>query len=444
MDILKVRMGFGLVNDISREYSYKILKGYWASDASNINIYLNNYLDKNISRDCNKRFVSNLCLGTIRLYARYDYILKLLYNGNYDKLDIGIKVILRIGLHQIEDFDTVPDYASINSTVDMIKKYYNGFESTANALLRNYLRKKSSIDNFSLSDGHEKISALLSMPLWIFNKWVEKMSLEKAIDLCHIQNKKPKIWFRTNNQKICEDIQGIDFFNEEKRYFTLHGGVNELLQSDSFRYGDITVQNPINGYIVDLLDLKEGETVIDVCSAPGGKFSLICNLIPDTKVFGFDISEKRLEKQKKSLKRQKIKNYESSMKDALKSKFPYSDKILLDVPCSGTGVMSRRADLRWNRSKKDLVELNRMQIKMLENCAKYVKDQGRMVYSTCSIEEEENELIVEKFLFKNKNFRLVSPEAYIPKEYTRDKFLNILPNSNSLDGGFAAIMEKNA
>jgi len=437
-------MVFDLANDISRELSYKILKGYWTSDVSNINIYLNNHLEKNINRDCNNRFVSNLCLGTIRLHARYDYILKILYNGNYDKLDIGIKIILRMGLHQIEDFDTVPDYASINSTVDMIKKYYNGFESTTNALMRNYLRKKSSINNFSLTDEYEKISALLSMPLWIFNKWVKKMSLEEAIDLCHIQNKKPKIWFRVNNQKICKNIPGVDFFNEERRYFSVDTRINELLQSDSFKYGDITVQNPTNGYIVDLLDLKEGETVIDVCSAPGGKFSLICSLIPNTKVFGFDINEKRLEKQKKSLKRQKIKNYESSMKDALESEFPYSDKILLDVPCSGTGVMSRRADLRWNRSREDLVELNKIQIKMLENCSKYVKDKGRMVYSTCSIEEEENELIVENFLSKNKNFRLISPEAYIPKEYVKDNFLSIFPNSNSLDGGFAAIMEKNA
>ena len=143
------------------------------------------------------------------------------------------------------------------------------------------------------------------------------------------------------------------------------------------------------------------------------------------------------------MRRQGLLNYQLKVKDISQSELPLSDKILLDVPCTGTGVMSRRADLRWNRKKEDIVELNKIQIKMLENCSKYIKEGGRIVYSTCSIEEEENEIIVEQFLSKNKNFKLLSPKPFIPKEYIKDNFLNVLPDNNSLDGGFAAIMGKN-
>ena len=206
----------------------------------------------------------------------------------------------------------------------------------------------------------------------------------------------------------------------------------------------VSVQNPSNGLVVKLLDPKKDKVIIDGCSAPGGKLKFINEITGgNEKIKCYDSDQKRLGIINNYLKKYKIINISCQTKNLANEKIEEFDLGLLDVPCSGTGVMSKRADLRWRRRPSDLKEMIQIQSSILANVAKYVKQSGVLVYSTCSIEEEENWQIIDNFLNSNSNFELDLANKFVPKQFVDNNgCLSILPNSYGLDGIFAARLIK--
>ena len=227
--------------------------------------------------------------------------------------------------------------------------------------------------------------------------------------------------------------------------FFYTNSVQELLKSDIMISGLISVQNPANGLVVQLLNPQKDKVIFDGCSAPGGKMSYINEFTGgDNEINSYDNDKKRIQIPIKYIKKFNIKNVKYYNLDLSKDQIKPYDIGLIDVPCTGTGVLSKRVDLRWRRKPEDLKEMTLIQSSIINNVSKYIKDDGVLVYSSCSIEKEENWEIVYNFLNSNTDFKLDNADKFIPKKYVdKNGCLSILPSSNGLDGVFAARLIKN-
>ena len=193
-----------------------------------------------------------------------------------------------------------------------------------------------------------------------------------------------------------------------------------------------------------MLDPQKDETIIDACSAPGGKTSYISELMENTgKIYAYDLSIERIGRLKTGLERLKATNVEISKKDTTKIDLPKVSKILLDVPCSGTGVMAKRADLRWRRTMDNILEMYLIQRKLLWHASTFLEPGGVLVYSTCSVEPEENWMVIDAFLNSHPNFKVEDASNFVPSEFVNENgALETFPPRHTIDGGFAVRLRK--
>ena len=220
----------------------------------------------------------------------------------------------------------------------------------------------------------------------------------------------------------------------------------ELLNSTIFKDGMISVQDPAAGLVVQLVDPQLNETIVDVCAAPGGKTSYIAEIQNNTGLIrAFDVNYNRINSLKNTLKRLKIINVEVDFIDITKDTIEMTDKMLVDVPCSGTGVMSKRADIRWRRSIDDILEMHLLQRKILWAASNYINSNGVIIYSTCSIELEENYMVIDAFLKSHPKFTIESAENYVPNIFVDNRGgMLTFPPTHKIDGGFAIRLKNNA
>tara|TARA_Y100001934_G_scaffold265139_1_gene342934 strand:- start:358 stop:1503 length:1146 start_codon:yes stop_codon:yes gene_type:complete len=379
------------------------------------------------------------------MQGRANHIIKSLYNGKFSKLKIGIKETLGLGIYQIDHMYSIPNYAAISSTVELIKTRFPGFERIANGMLREYIRKA---DTFQVKENEEETLSILSHPNWLIQKWIKAYGFKKTVKICQFNNTPQRIWFRKNlnipNSSLENKIKEMGLIPTHhpmnKFYFKVEKP-RKLINSEIFKNGYLSIQNPINGFIVDLIDPKNKDIIIDGCAAPGGKGSLISAIAPNSDIISIDNNQNRLKKLYETIKRQNIKNIKIEVKNMATDSMKAADKILLDVPCTGTGVANRRVNLRWRRSIDDIREMSKIQYAMLDNASKYIKDDGIIIYSTCSIENEENQEIVDKFL-KNHNFIVEDAGDFVNNNIIKDGAIKVLPGEHNLDGGFAVRLKK--
>lgn len=411
-----------------------------------INDIISDYFENEKIIHKDRKYITNMILGSIRMKGQYDYILSKVYNGDYRKLKFKLKNILRLACYQIDKMDSIPTHAAVSTSVEITKKVLNGYQNLVNALLRQYIKIKDKFP-FDHKDGDK--FPMTSHPSWLVNKWIKDLGLKKTFKLCKYNNIPPYIWFRINHleeielikEKIREIGLTVEFHEISNSFFKTSSNI-DLINSFLFKDGRITIQNPLNAIIVNLLDPKDNELIIDGCSAPGGKGSLISLIAPKSKIFSIDLNKKRMAKLEKTIKRHRIDNIETMILDMSTDSMPKANKILLDVPCSGTGVINRRVDLRWKRSFEDLKSNSQIQYDILKHSSKFLLDKGVIVYSTCSIEKEENFDVINKFLSINKDFKIDSAEKFTDTRLVKNKAINVLPGSNNLDGGFAIRLKK--
>lgn len=424
---------------------------------NNEGAYSNIALDEEISKNAQKLnakdigLISEIVYGVITWKLTIDEIIKKYSKIRLKKISPWILDILRLSIYQIVFLDKIPKSAAVNEGVNLAKRYgHRSSSGFANAILRK-VEKQDYEDFKNIKDEKERLSKQYSMPLWIIEELMgEGLELEKIEEICISSNIRPKVSIRINTLKTNKEELKHILENENikatdgilKDFLVLDKAKN-IEKLESFKNGLFTVQDEAAGLTSLILDPKKGESILDACSSPGGKTTYIAQLVENEgQIIAFDIHEHRTRLVEQNAKRLGVNIIETKVQDASKFEEKYVnkfDKILLDVPCLGMGVLKRKPDIKWQKKKEDVKEISEIQYKILENCTKYLKPKGELVYSTCSILKEENENLIKRFLQKNKEFKLEKieniEEEFFKKYLKNEQFLQVYQNKKT-DGFF--------
>lgn len=443
--------------DKAREIALKVLYRIDKERAYS-NIALDEELKKN-RNNLNEKdigLISEIVYGTTTWKLTLDEIIKKYSNIKLKKISIWILNILRIGIYQIIFLDKIPKSAAVNESVNLAKRYgHKSSSNFVNAILRK-VEKKDFDEFFEIKDDIERISKTTSMPTWIIEELLQENSIDKVSEICQNSNKRPKVCIRVN--KLNTTKEEVKKKLEGKGINARYGLINDFLILDKaknienmeeFKKGDFTIQDEAAGLIPLILNPKEGEKILDACSSPGGKTTYMAEIMNNKgNIEAWDIHEHRVKLVQETSKRLGINIINAKVNDATIYKEEYKeyfDKILLDVPCLGMGVLKRKPDIKWQRKKQDIEEITKIQMKILETCSKYLKSGGELVYSTCSIFNEENRQIIEKFIKKNKEFEIVKikeiEQEFFNKYIINSKYISVYQNEKT-DGFFICKIAK--
>jgi len=422
-----------------------------------INILLNEALDKNKISTRDAAFVNEITYGVVRNRNKLDWALSQFSTKPLSEASALIRNILRMGVYQLLFLDKVPDYAVCNESVQLAKKYGNpGVAKFVNGVLRNIIRNR---ENIRWPDKEKEaalyISTIYSHPPYIVERWLKRFGFADTVKMCRANNKIPPLAIRTNTLKISRsDLKKIlekenikvreGIFTEEALYVK---GLSNITKFPAYREGLFQIQDEASILVSHLLDPLPGESVIDVCSAPGGKTTHLAQLMANKgSLLAMDSNKLRLLTVKNNCRRLGIdivKTRQNNGTILAKKYLETADKVLIDVPCTGLGVLRRKPDLRWqDYDSKRFEKLIKLQGKILNTASYYLKIGGKLLYSTCSTEPEENEKIVSKFLEERPDFELEDPggflkerklEAYVSDRHKKRKFIQIYPGLSNLD-----------
>ena len=408
------------------------------------NIVLDKFINENREKLSNLdiNFISELVYGVVTWKLTLEYIIQKYSKTKIKKMSDWVKNILYLGSYQIIFLDKVPKSAAVNESVNLCKKYNFKSVGLVNAILRK-IEKSDYKEISNITNSITRISLKYSMPEWIVKKFCDEYGEEETANICQNLNLRPNISVRINRLKGKMDL-GEKGILEDFRTIT---GTKNITKTKEYIEGNITIQDEAAGLSSFVLAPKEGEIVLDACSAPGGKTTYLAELMHNKgKIVACDIYEERLKQVEQNAKRLGIDIIQTEVHDATKLKEEYVekfDKILLDVPCLGLGVIRRKPDIKWNRQEEDIKEISDIQFNILKTCSKYLKKNGTLVYSTCSMLKEENDAIIEKFI-KEENFETVNIEEQIPNEFskiTTNNMVQFLPSQNH-DGFFITMLKK--
>ncbi len=394
------------------------------NDGAYPNILLKDMIDKDMSKQ-DRAFVTNLVYGVINRQITLDYIISQKSKLKLKKISKYILIILRMGIYQMLYMDKIPHNAAVNESVKLAKRYgHSASSGFVNGVLRNVSKS-----GFELpKDKNEELSIKYSFPMWMCKKWVNEFGYDFTNELMASFLEEPSLVIRPNTLKIDTDTllnmlkdRGIDAAAKDGAIVCKGLDVaNDALYRDGF----YTVQDIAAMQAAIILSPKSDETVIDMCSAPGGKTTHIAEIMQNRgKIYAFDVYEHKIELVRGNAKRLGIDIIEAALCDATQYNEKYSecaDRVLCDVPCSGTGIIRRKPDIKLNRTEND--SFYQIQSEILNNGARYLKHGGVLVYSTCSIEKEENEAVTGKFLDSNKEFEKLYEKTYYPNTDTTDGF----------------------
>ncbi|MDG5816446.1 16S rRNA (cytosine(967)-C(5))-methyltransferase RsmB [Chitinispirillales bacterium ANBcel5] len=397
-----------------------------------------------------RRFVFELVYGVVRQRKLLDYIIDKYVSADQGRHSDALRRILQTGVYQIIFMDKVPDHAAVNESVNQAKaaKDTRAASGLVNAVLRNVIKDKHKI---SLPDPQkdliERLSVEFSHPRWIVERWLERYGLARTKKLLTFNNQKPSTYLRRklrdiSRQQFEADVR--DICDQATGYLNLYYRLKKSLDPENIRlikHGLCNVQAPSSGWIVALMDIKRGEHILDMCSAPGGKTILMAELLQEAgTVVAAELKLPRLRKVLQTASRMHPGNIYPLVSDGVNPPFTgHFDKVLLDAPCSGTGVLQRHPDGRWARTPEDIEHIVTLQRELLGSAAGLVGEQGVVVYATCSLEPEENEQQVEWFLSNYPEFKLDEVPDSIPDFYVDSEGLvRINPFEHGMDGIFGA------
>jgi 16S rRNA (cytosine967-C5)-methyltransferase len=400
------------------------------------------------------RFIRELVNGVTKLRRRLDYITSIFLKGKIEDLTPWIRNTLRLGVYQIDYLDRVPDRAAVDESVKLAKKFgHKGTAGLVNAVLRNYLRDKKRVTFPPIDeDKLTAIGTIYSFPDWMIKDWLKQFGEVETVKLCEAFNQKAKLSFRFNSLRISQ--KDLERALELKKIKCRKGSFFEnfywieskidLEYLFLFQKGYVYPQDESAGFPVRLLDPKPGETILDMCAAPGGKLTCIAELMKNSgKLIALDLNPERMQKVKENCKKLGVENVSFQIGDARSYSIEPVDKILIDAPCSGLGVLGRNSDARWQKKKEDVKRLAQLQSAILQNAVDLVKKNGTIVYCTCTLTEEENEEVIEKFLEQKRDFRKEDASDYVDRSAVNERsYVRTYPHVHGLDGTFAARLKK--
>lgn len=436
-----------------RGLAVKILNRIERTDA-----YLEKLLDHEMRHSelsgQDKALLYEIVHGVTRWMGRLDWILNGFYKGQFSKAIPNLKNGLRVALYQIMFLDRIPDHAAVNEAVEFVKKLQGQKPADlTNAILRNIIRSKSAI---RYPDPDEDLvgylSAYYSHPSWMVKRYVERFGREETEKLLLANNEKPYLTLRvnaikTNVEEFKSLLDSVNLKYKTGKFLEEFIQLQNLTNITAWEYyskGYFNIQDESAGLACRLLDVKPGMTVLDLFAAPGGKTAYLGSLLNNTgKIVAVDKYEGRLKLLRSNNERLGLTCVTTVESDALDFNSEPFDRVLADVPCTGTGTLSKKPDIKWKKDVFDLRKISETQLTFLEKAASLVKPNGVLVYSTCSIEPEENFEIVKKFLSKHPEFKLETAKGKFNDSIVDENgCIQTLPQKHQMDGAFAAKLIK--
>jgi 16S rRNA (cytosine967-C5)-methyltransferase len=429
-------------------------------DKAYADILLNQVLQRGTISAKDRSLLTEIVYGTLRWRGRIDFYLQQLTRRSFEETDPFIKNLLRITLYQISFLDRVPEYAALNEAVSLAKMHsgsrVSGF---VNGIFRNFIRTNRTATSPDPDSG--AVAALAdywSHPEWLIDEWIAYLGRAHVTPLLAANNRQAPLVLRVNicrtdRQALLRAFKshGIDALptNWSPQGIVVHSQV-PIERLSGFEEGFFQVQGEASQLISYLLDPHSGEKILDACAAPGGKTTHIAELMNDKgQVTATDRSPKGIVKINENAVRLGLKSIRTMPADMTKqvaaAQDSTYDRILVDAPCSGLGTLRSHPEIKWNRGIADVVRLSDLQRKILGQAASYLKPEGVLVYSTCTLTAHENEKVVNEFLACHREFVLEDAAGYLPdqaKQLVKGKYFMALPHKHDTDGFFAARLRR--
>ncbi len=419
------------------------------------NIVVSQAIQKHVLTDRDRRFYTELVYGTLRYINYLDWIISRISSRRLNQLDITCLVIVRLGLYQLFGMSKIPESAACNESVKLAVRFGNkGMAKFVNALLRNSIRRR---EELNIPPRENNIVLYLSLtyhqPEWLIRRWLSLYGPEETEMMCRYFDGIPTLCLRTNTTRISRSEllnrlkrEGI---RAEQARLSPEGvylpDIPDLRGFSVLQEGLAIIQDEPSQLVAHVLDPQPGDIIFDVCAAPGGKTTHIAALGgPECTVYGSDIYQHKLRLIENNAKQLGLSNIRTLLKDACligDSFAGKADRVLVDAPCSGLGVLRHKIDLRWRKKPEDLKRLPVLQRRILDSASRCVKPGGILVYSTCTINDEENTDIVQQFLQTHKDFSLDNAADYCTAEQ-KGPYIQILPQRDGLDGFFIARLKR--
>ena len=424
--------------DINRKTAYLTLIDVESRKAYS-NLALNHQII--INKPSSQAFVREIVYGVLEHKLTIDYYLDQLVRNGIENLKAAELTILRMGVYQLRYMNSVPEYAAVNESVVLAKKYCRGKAGFINGVLREYLNRKMQL---RLPDRGEDevryLSVKYSYSPWIIELWLEHYDMEFVERLLEAGNETAPLtvrlnWLKVMKKDLIDSLQKKGFEVSEGNLCqnALNVKGTGLLDSEMYKLGMFTPQDESSMLVAEKLDPQQGETIMDVCAAPGGKTTAIAERMNNTgRIIASDIYRRKLDLIDKDARRLGILNIETRSWDATRvdsSMVQKADRVLVDAPCTGLGVIRRKPEIKYKEYNDDMELLPKKQLAILSASSAYVKPGGVLLYSTCTINPRENEQVVDTFLRKNLSFRQVERKL-------------LLPDVDKTDGFFICLMKK--
>lgn len=443
-------------NQNSRLFAVQILEKV-EKNQSFSNLLLNETVrDQSLTPE-NIGLLTELVYGVIQNKLKLDYQLEP-FIKKQKKIDSWVRQLLRISLYQMTMLDKVPTHAVVDEAVKIAKvRGHRGVAGFVNGVLRKIDRE--GVRNVeTIKDPIEKLSIQYSYPRWIIELLVEEVGEQETEKIVESLSSRSKVSLRVNTQ--LKSMDEVISQLEEEGFKVARSSVSEYglicenglpVKSDLFKEGIITIQDESSMLVAEAMQIKPSDIILDACAAPGGKTTHMASYLEKDQwgeVVALDLHENKLDKILENAERLHVEELiEVKAMDARESgdSFPAQtfDKILVDAPCSGLGLMRRKPDIRYQKSLKDIYSLQKVQLDILNSVAPLLKEEGRLVYSTCTITKKENDEVVHAFLEQNKNFVLEPVQLDNDKlTLSKEGFLHLYPHLHGTDGFFIASLRK--
>ncbi len=405
-----------------------------------------------------KRLVTEIVYGTLRMRGRLDWFIEHVYKGKYDNMDVSIRNIMRTALYQLLFTERIPVFAVVDEAVEITKKMSRAGSGLVNAVLRNFIRKKDQIAYPEI--GKEPalhISVVHSHPLWLVRNWIDIFGVEETAELCKANNEIPPVTVRVNTLKATRENTKKEMsqqgFEVKETTFSPDGLIVSTSPAPAreinlYAAGKIYFQDEASQLVARLVSPQPGENVLDVCAGVGGKTTHLAALMENRgAILALDVSRKKIDALLKNASRLNTAIVNARIGDARKEPpkayLGTFDRILVDAPCTGLGTLRRNPEIKWRVRLEDVEKCSILQKAIVEHAAACLKRGGHLIYSTCTITQEENEGVIEDFTNRHPDFICNHPpDAIDSRLVDAVGFFRSYPHRHGTDGFYGAVLTK--
>jgi 16S rRNA (cytosine967-C5)-methyltransferase len=437
----------------ARRLAVRILGRVFGSD-SYADILLDSAYKKTPIPQKDRALCTEIVYGTLRWWKKLNWILERQYRGDWNRVPDPVRRSCEAALYQVLFLEKVPSYAAVDAAVRIAAETENGkWKGTVNAVLRTVLRTPDSLKvPYDPQNPAHAISVEWSHPQWLVQRWIDRFGLDRTVSICRADNDRPRVGIRVNRLRtdraaVKRELADQGIQAEENPYlddFLEIQKIGNLISTQGFSDGLYSVQDISAGLVGKLVDPKPGESILDLAAAPGGKTTYLAELSGDrADITAVDIRKSRLsmvEENRERLGLNSIRTVAMDGRGPIDQRF---DKVLVDAPCSGLGTIRRRPELKWRKKPEDIANLVSIQNELLDSGSAALKPEGVLVYSTCTVLEEENRGIVHRFLNAHPEFTVEPAEAFVHPDLVSDsRFIETWPDVHGTDGSFAVRLKR--